>query len=130
MSGPVDFLDKLRPGGPWVLTAILPDGGTQTITAKTAAQVDGFVRKYNGKRNLYYSVNPTRKAMTNKAAKKDIAAVEYLLADLDPNDGEDSAAAKERYLQELASCEPKPTAVVDSGNGIQCLWRLAERIEL
>jgi hypothetical protein len=26
--------------------------------------------------------------------------------------------------------EPKPTAVVDSGNGIQGLWRLTERIEL
>ena len=26
--------------------------------------------------------------------------------------------------------EPKPTAIVDSGNGIQCLWRLQEPIEL
>jgi hypothetical protein len=26
--------------------------------------------------------------------------------------------------------EPKPTAIVDSGNGIQCLWRLKESIAL
>ena len=26
--------------------------------------------------------------------------------------------------------EPKPTAVIDSGNGIQCLWRLKKRIAL
>jgi hypothetical protein len=33
----VDFLEKLRPDGPWVLTAIIPDGLTDTITARTAA---------------------------------------------------------------------------------------------
>jgi len=28
------------------------------------------------------------------------------------------------------STRPKPTAIVDSGNGIQCLWRLKESIAL
>ena len=32
----VEFLALLRPGGPWVLTAIVPDGTIETITAKTA----------------------------------------------------------------------------------------------
>src|SRR5262249_18779976 len=129
-SAPVDFLEKLRPGGPWVLTAITPDGTTETITARTAAEVDAFVIVNDGKRNLYYHVNPTKREMTKKAAKADIAAVEYLLADLDPDQGEDSAAAKARYLAELDSFEPKPTVIVDSGNGIQTLWRLTKRIEL
>ena len=87
--------------------------------------------EHNGRRNLYYSVNPTRKAITSKAKKTDIAAVEYLLADLDPADGESSEAAKARYLAQLnGSFEPKPTATVDSGNGIQCLWRLTDAIVL
>jgi putative DNA primase/helicase len=128
----IDFLEKLRPGGPWVLTAITPDGPAKTITASTTDEVVAFVNANNNERNLYYSVNPTRTAKSKKAAKTDIAAIEFALADLDPADGETSADAKARYLTQLngGAFEPKPTAVVDSGNGIQCLWRLLERITL
>ena len=96
MNDAVMFLQQLRPGGPWVLTAIMPDGDgpTDTITATTEEEVDNFIRKHNGKRNIYYSVNPTKGPMTKKAAKTDIAAIEYLLADLDPNPGETPADAK------------------------------------
>jgi predicted P-loop ATPase len=127
----VEFLQQLRPDGPWVLTAIIPDGSTTTTTAHTGADVAAFVNEYNGTRNIYYSVNPTRHAMSKKAAKADIAAVEYLLADCDPNDGENSDDAKVRYLNALSNgFEPQPTAIIDSGNGIQCLWRLMEPIQL
>jgi hypothetical protein len=101
------------------------------LTARAADEVDTFVKEHDGKHNLYYSTNPTRAAMTKKAAKADIAAVEYLLADLDPADGETPEAAKARYLDQLNNAfVPKPTAIVDSGNGIQCLWRLSEPIAL
>ena len=102
----------------------------ETITAKTADDVRTFVTKHNGTRNLYYSVNPTRKAMTKKAAKTDIAAIEYLLADLDPKQGETSEAAKVRYLAALDELNRTPTAIIDSGNGIQVLFKLAEPIML
>src|SRR5262245_32596868 len=128
MSEPVEFLEKLRPGGPWVLTAIIPDGATQTVTARTAEKADAFVSKHNGTWNIYYTVNPTRSSVTSKAKKTDIATIEYLLADLDPADGESSEAAKARYLQQLEKFEPKPTAIVDSGNGIQCAWKLQYRV--
>jgi hypothetical protein len=40
-------------------------------------------------------------------------------------------AAKTRYLDQLnGAFEPKPTAAVDSGNGIQVLLRLQEPIVL
>jgi hypothetical protein len=70
--------------------------------------------------------------MRSKAAKTDIAAIEYVLADLDPHKGESSEAAKARFLGELngGAFKPRPTAAVDSGNGIQLLWRLRDRIEL
>ena len=126
-----EFLNKLRPAGPWVLTAIMPDGPIETTTVRTPGEVDAFINANDGKRNLYYSVNPTRTALTKKAAKTDIAAIEFALADLDPADGEAPDAAKARYLRELESTfEPKPTAIVDSGNGIQCLWKLENRILL
>ena len=130
-SEAISFLEQLRPNGPWVLTAITPDGPTQTITAHTAAEIDLFVREHNGKRNIYYSVNPTRTPMSRKAAKTDIAAIELLLSDLDPRDDETSEQAKVRYSDQLnGAFEPKPSAIVDSGNGIQCLWKLKDRIVL
>ena len=54
------------------------------------------------------------------------------LADLDPNDDETSEAGKQRYLQQLngGSFQPAPTCGLDSGNGVQCLWRLDEPLVL
>jgi hypothetical protein len=117
---PVTFLERLRPGGPWLLTAIVPDGATTTITAHTTDQIEAFVRQHDGRANLYYSVNPTRTAMNKKAAKTNIVAIEYVLGDLDPASDETSEAAKARYIGQLdGALEPKPTAGIDSGNGIQ-----------
>ena len=65
----VKFLEQLRPSGPWVLTAIIPDGKTHTITTTSVNEVSDFVRANDGKKNLYYSVNPTRAAKTTKAKK-------------------------------------------------------------
>jgi hypothetical protein len=126
-----DFLERLRLGGPWVLTAIHPTSGRiETITARDATEACDFIRAHDGKSNLYYSVNPTRTAMTRKAAKTDIAAIEYLLADLDPGDGERPQDAKARYLKVLETFDPAAPGIMDSGNGIQGLWKLATRIEL
>jgi hypothetical protein len=132
-SVPVTFLQKLRPGGPWVLIAIEPDSKYPTVvTAHTADQIDAFVHRHNGRANIYYQVNPTRTAISKKTAKTDIAAIEYVLGDLDPAKGETSEAAKARYLDQLngGAFEPRPTAGIDSGNGIQGLWRIRERIPL
>jgi hypothetical protein len=126
----INFLHQLRPNGPWVLTAITPDGPTITNTVHTAAEIESFLKWHNGKRNIYYSVNPTKNNIFKKAAKTDIAAVEFGLADLDPNKDETSEDAKQRYLDELETFEPKPTGTVDSGNGIQCVWRFDPRIDL
>jgi hypothetical protein len=131
LSNAISFLERLRPRGPWALTAIIPDGPITTINARTAVEVDVFVCEHNGKRNLYYGVNPTGTQMNKKATKKDIAAVEYLLADLDPLDNETSEKAKARYSDQLdGDFEPKPSAIIDGGNGLQCLWKLTEPIAL
>jgi predicted P-loop ATPase len=126
----LDFLEKLRPGGPWVLTAIIPDGLTDTVTANNAEEVRRFVGKNDGKKNLYFSVNPTRTTRTSKASKLDIAAIEYSFVDLDPKEKEAPDVAKSRYLAGLEAFKPAPTAIIDSGNGIQALWRLDEPIIL
>ena len=125
-----EFLEQLRPGGPWVLTAIVPDGTTTTITAHNEQDVVDFVRQHNGKQNIYYAVNPTRVEMTKKAKKTDVASVKYLIADLDPYTGESPEAAKARYLKAFETFNPPATALIDSGNGIQGLWKLENPIPL
>src|SRR3974390_2130292 len=133
------FLKQLRPNGPWILLAALPDevppkSGIPQIIAKpfnTSADALAFVVQHNGTRNLYYSTNPTKKPMSKKPAKIDIAAIEYFLADCDPAEGEKPEDAKARYLGQLNNdFDPPPTAVVNSGGGIQCLWRLNQPIDL
>jgi Virulence-associated protein E len=125
------FLQNLRPGGPWVLTAIDPDTeGTLTRTLTDESAVQRFVDEHDGTSNIYYSVNPTRTAVNKKASKADIAAIEFLLADLDPGAGETSDAAKARYLAALETFTPRPTVLVDSGNGLQALWRLETSVDL
>jgi hypothetical protein len=121
----IKFLRWLRPGGPWVLTAIEPDGPTTTITAKTPADVRDFVGKHDGKRNLYFTLNPTKGPISKKPTKQDIGAVEFVHADLDPRDDESPKQAKERYRAALKAL-PKASALIDSGNGLQALWRFED----
>jgi hypothetical protein len=134
-SEAIEFLKKLR-SPPWILLAISPIETTGskiilTETVSTVEQANAFLTTHNGKRNLYYSVNPTFKAMNKKPKKVDISAIEYELADLDPLDHEEPEAAKVRYLRQLNNgFEPRPTAIVDSGNGIQLLWKLAQPMAL
>ena len=126
----VDFLQQLR-CPPWILIGITPEGHITASAAHNVTDADAFVSAHVGKRNLYYSVNRTKAAINKKPAKADIAAVEYLLGDLDPLDDEKSEDAKVRYLNQLnGTFEPKPSVIVDSGNGIQCLWKLTNPIVL
>ncbi len=127
----VTFLEQLRPGGPWLLIAINPDGpGIEGTTAHSVEEADAFVRRYNGRWNLYYSLNPARGPMNKKPEKTDIARIEFICADLDPKPDETPEAAKARYLPQLAMFQPQPTAIIDSGNGIHGLWRLGAPIPL
>lgn len=132
----VEFLDRLRQGGPWTLSAIEPiepdKAGITTKTLATPEAVEAFVAEFDGQRNLYYNVNPLRRPMNKKAAKNDIATSEYLFGDLDPAKGESPDDAKARYIDQLngGSFQPRPTALIDSGNGLQALWRLDASIPL
>jgi hypothetical protein len=123
----VRFLKWLRLGGPWVLTAIIPDGPITTITAATANEVRAFVREHDGKSNLYYTLNVTKGVITKKLYKKDITAIEFVHGDLDPRDDETAEAAKARYFEALKAYKPGVSAVIDSGNGLQVLARLPQQ---
>jgi predicted P-loop ATPase len=125
----IEFLRWLRPEGPWTLTAIVPDG--PTTTTKTFIDPDKareFIVEHEGRQNLYYSVNPLKREMRTKASKKDIKSANFIFADLDPRNDETPEQAKTRYTKALQSIA-QPSAVIDSGNGIQALWRLDQPVE-
>lgn len=127
----VRFLKFLRRRGPWLLIAIHPDKGLRECAAVSSEpEVLEFICKHNSESNVYYSLNPTRSAMSKKPAKSDIAAIEYLHTDLDPREDEAPEAAKARYLTNLDNFTPRPGVIVDSGNGIQALWPLSEPVDL
>lgn len=129
-----DFLDNYRPGGPFVLTAIVPDGKTETRTFTDSKEAEAWALRQNETKNIYFHVNRTRGPLTAKAKKEDIAAVEYLHVDIDPRTGEDFEQERARILRLLTTDLPKgipaPSLVIDSGGGFQAFWRLAEPLNI
>jgi len=130
----IAFLQRWAPEGPWVLTAIIPDGKTETATfnATEYAKAAEWIERSQGLKNIYFHVNPTRRALDNKASKEDIARLAWLHIDIDPRAGEDFGEERERALKMLREFDPRPTAIVDSGGGFQGFWRLEpdERLEI
>ncbi|GMV27828.1 MAG: hypothetical protein AMXMBFR58_38590 [Phycisphaerae bacterium] len=142
----IGFLRRWRPDGPWLLTAIgLDKTGIETRAFR--ADQEGELRKWleaqGAHRNIYFSVNPTFAAYTDRAAadgrsKKteatDIEAMVCLHVDLDPREGEDVAAEqrriRERLTTNLPAGVPPPTLVVFSGGGCQGFWALREPLRL
>lgn len=129
-----DFLNKYRPGGPFVLTAIVPDGKTETRTFTDSKEAEAWALRQNETKNIYFHVNRTRGPLTAKAKKEDIAAVEYLHVDIDPRTGEDFEQERARILRLLTTDLPKgipaPSLVIDSGGGFQAFWRLVEPLNI
>src|SRR6266536_2088382 len=123
------FLTKLS-SGPWMLTAIIPDGTTTTQTVDSRRAVEQFIRRHNADKNIYYAPNPTKTAMSKRAGKTDIARVEYFHVDADPGDGESPEEFKAKMMEKIAAFPLSPTLVVDSGNGIQLLMEPSESVKL
>ena len=125
------FLKAFHPGGPWILTAIWVDRKKiETKTFKQPATVKKWLDKYNGKVNIYFSVNVPDKALSKKAARRDIAFVPWLHVDVDARAGEplDKELIRIRTLLEENCPVAKPTVVIYSGGGYQAFWKLAEPV--
>jgi hypothetical protein len=53
-----------------------------------------------------------------------------LHVDIDPRGAESTEECKARACKALATHEPPPSVVIDSGNGIQAFWLLEEPLQL
>lgn len=143
MHPATEFLTKLYPQGPWLLTALPVESDhpkkksppTQTFLPGQEANVVAWLKEMEGGAfNFYFSVNPPKQAMTKKARRLDIKEMAYLHVDIDPKKGEDRLKAKDRIEALLTNALPEgipvPTAVVDSGGGYWGFWRLAEPVPI
>jgi hypothetical protein len=128
-DGVGDFLHQLRPEGPWVITSIVPDDSICTRSFANRAEAQRFVVRENDAAGVYYTVNVTKRLMDSKPKKADIAEVEYLHLDADPDPTESAAQFKRRKLPELEQANPRPTFIIDSGNGLNALWRLQRPVK-
>ena len=130
----IEFLKKWSPENVVVLTAIIPDGITETCTFKPSEMEKAaeWIESHQGKRNLYFHVNAVRRALTNKASKEDIARMAWLHVDVDPRAGEDFDEERDRALKVLRDYEKQPTVIIDSGGGFQGFWKLepSEKLEI
>lgn len=129
----IRFLEWLRPGGPWVLTAIPTDGGlttTATFTEEKNARLRSWIEERSGKVNIYFMVNLNRAPLQRKAKKEDVEAMEFLHVDIDPAKGADLDTERLRILPLLEGFNPPPSAIIDSGGGYQGFWRLDEPIHI
>jgi Mesyanzhinovviridae DNA primase len=99
----------------------------------------GWIEACNRNSGIYWTVNLCRPNLMKKAQKQDVRLLRAVWADLDPLDdprlGERVRTWQEererlRLLAlELEKLELPPTVLIDSGNGVQAIWRLADPIE-
>jgi len=74
--------------------------------------------------NVYWSANVVRAGLNKKASKGDVTAVRHVQVDIDPPKEKGSTFNKAAAVAMLHDAEVPPHIVVDSGGGVQALWRV------
>lgn len=132
----VSFLRWFSPAGPWVLTAIATDRKsiqTRTFSPDAEPALRAWLDENNGRRNVYFQVNPPTRDLSKKAEREDVASLSWLHVDIDPRIGEELSSEHERALRVLREPPgdiPPPSCIIFSGGGYQGFWRLREPLPL
>ena len=133
MHEAIEFLQDFRPGGPWTLTFIVPDGRATTSTYREdqIKHLGDVLESRSGTENIYFQVNSAGdRNLTKKAKKEDIESAQWLHVDVDPtaspNDPEKWAKERAEIANRLKTANPPPTLIIDSGGGYQAFWHLNE----
>jgi thymidylate kinase len=129
----IEFLEWFRPGGPWVLSAIVPGGKITTSTFKSSQKdlLTKWIESRSGIENVYFQVNSSGdQILQKKATKESIATAHWLHVDVDPSaDAELFEAERKRILKRIKDFAPKPSLVIDSGGGYQAFWKLDQPVK-
>lgn len=97
-------------------------------TANTVEALRPWIAGATGKLNVYFCPNRLRTAMGRKASKDDVAALACFHVDIDPRDRHDPQAERARIRADLEASSPRPSVIIDSGNGFQAFWKLRRPI--
>lgn len=131
----IQFLQQLDSTGRHNLFSICPTTGAvngKTFGAGAWVAMSEWVREREGRLNLYFTANePIEGAPDTKLKKEHISAIRCVYTDADPKAGEDLAAERQRLLTLASGLMEGPTPpsfAIDSGSGIQLLWRLKEKL--
>ena len=136
----VGFLLDFTRGEPALLTFInpTPEPGRSPMqpplwldnTPKSrAAAIQRLVSAEGRGHNCYWTPNAVRRDFkAPKPKEADVTHIRACYADLDPDDRQPREQARKALADRVAGLPPEltPYAVVDSGNGLQVLWRLPE----
>lgn len=136
-EGAAAFLQSVNSTGPWAVATIHPDTGR--IQCEYFADLDSvraWADRNDGERNCYYIPHPTRapSGNANRTTKSDAVEFRFHHADydldkLEPGDEWSDLPLDDRKrrcieaLRDLKQPGP-PTFIVDTGGGVQALWRL------
>lgn len=137
-----EFLTRLTGGGPIAVAAIVPDsrdsrpvlGDTFTLPENSGALSD-WIEENNRRANLYFSLNVPRPEgeRTGKAGRlreADVAEIRGISVDLDPIKDKPLEDERARLAaiaeREAGNVFGAPTAIVDSGGGVQMHWVFPE----
>lgn len=132
----IRFLQKWKPEGPWVLTALATDKKsieTRTFDASQLSEMAKWIDRYNSLRNLYFHVNTARTWLNKKAERQDIQSLDWLHVDIDPRPGENIEEERKRALSMLQNPPqgiPKPSVIIFSGGGYQGFWKLQKPLPI
>jgi hypothetical protein len=134
----VEFLRKW-PARPVVLSAVDPERkkGMLTYRCTTEKDIRQVLELWNGKRNLYFTVNcaegfehPKEPGKWNKPKKEHMQRMVALHVDIDPVDGADIDAQQAEILGKLGAYSKPPSVIIFSGGGYQGFWLLREPVPI
>jgi hypothetical protein len=118
----VEFLSRL-PFAETEHLAVIEDGRGLNARSFDRAAVTGVIdwlRPQQGVRNCYYHPNPLNDGVTNRKAKReDVRSARMAHVDIDDIEA----------LPMIAAFPLRPSVVIASGGGFQCLWLFCEEVD-
>src|ERR671919_982451 len=135
--GAIAFLERWTEGAEprSLVVSIVPDSPTTrglTFAMPGDEVMARWIARSNRVAGVYWTANTCLPDLAKKATKADVAWLLGVWGDLDPVQGCDLPAERERLFrlaEELMALPWPPTVIIDSGGGIQPLWRLETPLE-
>jgi hypothetical protein len=129
----IQFLQNFLGEKSWALVAIRNGREVRAETFEPIVDRDKRANDWTAGSNstgfdVYFAINPLKRALKKKAEKIDVACSELLWVDLDPLKGADLDVERREMLSLLTDRPPRgvpaPTLLIDSGRGFWAFWKL------